>query len=123
MKKPFKHHINIIFIITLHPALFTLRCKCLISTQSFTAVTLKGDLFYCQLNKTQGRRKSGDSFSTNLPSAVPPLSVSGIPIHGHNRGGGALNIEGNSIWPSSSDSRYTGTTCGSRVSYHINSLN
>lgn len=110
--------------------LYTLHCKLSISTHHFTAVILKGDLFYCQLNKTQGRGKSGDLFSTtNSHSAqLPPpplfaiLGVSGIPVHGHNSGSGALNIEGNSIWPCSSDGTYGCTTCSSGASCHINLL-
>lgn len=59
-------------------------------------------------------------FLTQLPPSLPltppytPLGVSGIPIHGHNSGSGSLNIEGNSIWPCSSDRTYGCTTWSSR---------
>ncbi len=41
---------------------------------------------------------------THTHFAVP--SVSDIPVHGHNSGSRSLNIEGNSIWPCSSDRTY-----------------
>lgn len=53
---------------------------------------LKADLCYNQLNETQGRKKSGDLFSTTCPSQLSPLcavlSASVIPLHGHDSGGG-----------------------------------
>lgn len=55
----------------------------------------------------------GIHFQQQIP---PQLSVSSIPIHGHDSGGGALNIEGHSIWPCASHGTYGGATCHSRVS-------
>lgn len=55
-------------------------CKLSISTQGITARVLKGDLFYCLLNKTQGRRKYGDLFST-IPHSAAPLPAFNTPLH------------------------------------------
>lgn len=76
---------------------------------------------------TGEKKKGGFIFNNNPPAPHPPthfavLNVSGIPVHGHNGGSGALNIEGNSIGPCSSDRTYGCTTCSSRATCLINLL-
>lgn len=64
----------------------------------------------------------GIYFQQQITPQLPPLShhfvvlsVSSVPIHGHNSGSGSLNIEGNSIWPC-----FSLRTCSVRASSHIN---
>lgn len=82
--------------------------------RSLTAILLKADLFYWLLNKTHWRKETWVFiFNNKSPHSCPlqpptphhfvVLSVSSIPVHGHNSGSGSLNIEGNSIWPCFSD--------------------